>query len=80
MKRAEVELPDALYRQVEGLAVRLHLSVPELLSKAAEQMVLREAKTRPRANGGWRFPEGRHLGAFRAPVEDWRLLANEVAD
>jgi hypothetical protein len=80
MKRAEVQLPDALYQQVEGLAVRLHLSVPELLSKAAEQMVLRQVKTQPRANGGWRFPEGRHLGAFRAPVEDWRLLANEAAD
>lgn len=80
MKRAEVHLPDALYQQVEGLAVRLHLSVPEVLSKAAEQMVLRQAKTRPKANGGWQFPEGRHLGAFRAPVEDWRLLANEAVD
>ena len=60
--------------------MRLHLSVPELPSKAAEQMVGREAKTRPRANGGWQFPEGRHLGTFRARVEDWRLFANEVAD
>jgi hypothetical protein len=30
-------------------------------------------------NGDWRFPEGRQLGPFRAPVEDWRLLANETA-
>ena len=47
MKRAQVELPDALYRQVEGLAVCLHLSVPELLSNAAEQMVLRQVKAGP---------------------------------
>ena len=80
MRRAEVHLPDALYQQVEGLAVRLHLSVPELLSKAVEQMVRRETKPQPRADGGWRFPEGRHLGPFRSPVEDWRLLANEAAD
>lgn len=80
MKRAEVQLPDALYQQVEGLAVRLHVSVPELLSKAAEQMVLRQAKAQPNPNGGWRFPEGRQLGAFRVPVEDWRLLANDAAD
>jgi hypothetical protein len=80
MKQAEVQLPDALYQQVEGLAVRLHVSVPELLSRAAAQMVLRQAKAQPKANGGWRFPEGRHLGTFSAPVEDWRLLANEVAD
>ena len=80
MKRAEVQLPDALYQQVEGLAVHLHVSVPELLSQAAKQMVLRQAKTLPKPNGGWQFPEGRHLGTFRAPVEDWRLLANEAAD
>lgn len=80
MKRAEVQLPDALYQQVEGLAVSLHVSVAEVLSKAAEQMVLRQTKTQPKLNGGWRFPEGRHLGTFRAPLEDWRLLANEAAD
>jgi hypothetical protein len=80
MKRAEVQLPDALYQQVEGLAVRLRMSVPELLSTAAEQMVLRQAKPQPKPGGGWRFPEGYHLGAFLAPVEDWRLLANAAPD
>ena len=80
MKRAEVQLPDALYEQVEGLAVRLHVSVPELLSKAAEQMVIRQVKAQPSPNGGWRFPEGCQLGPFRVPVEDWRLLANEAED
>ena len=80
MKRAEVQLPDALYQQVEGLAVRLQVSVPELLSQAAEQMILRQPKAQPNPNSGWRFPEGRHLGTFLVPVEDWRLLANEAAD
>ena len=45
----------------------------------AEQMLRRQPGPPPPANGGWRFPEGRHLGPFRAPVEDWRLLANETA-
>lgn len=80
MKRAEVQLPDAIYQQVEGLAIQLHLTVPELLCKAAEQMVHRQFKPQTKPNGDWQFPEGRHLGAFRAPVEDWRLLANEAAD
>ena len=80
MKRAEVQLPDALYQQVEGLAVSLHLSVPKLLSRAAEEMVIRQAKAQSKPDSGWRFPEGRHLGAFHAPVEDWRLLANETPD
>ena len=79
MKRAEVQLPDMIYHQVEGLAAQLHLSVPEVLCQAAEQMLHRQGKPRSKPNGDWRFPEGHHLGAFRAPVEDWRLLANETA-
>ncbi len=75
-----MQLPEALYQQVEGLAVRLGVSVSELLSTAAEQMVLRQARRQPKPGGGWRFPEGYHLGAFRSPVEDWRLLANEAPD
>jgi hypothetical protein len=80
MKRAELQLPDALYDQVEGLAVQLRQSVPELLQRAAEQMVRRQPRRQPKPNGDWRFPEGRRLGVFRAPVEDWRLLANAAAE
>ncbi len=76
MKRAEVQLPDPLYQQVEGLAQQLHLSVPELLRQATEQMLRRQPSPPPPAHGGWHFPEGQHLGPFRAPVEDWRLLPN----
>jgi hypothetical protein len=79
MKRAEEQLPDTIYQQVEGLAAQLHLTVPEFLRQAAEQMVHRQPKLQSKPNGDWRFPQGRHLGAFRAPVEDWRLLANEIA-
>ena len=73
-----MQLLDPVYQQVEGLAGQLHLTVPELLCLAAEPMVNRQAKPKP--NGDWRFPEGPHLGAFRAPAEDWRLLANEAPD
>jgi hypothetical protein len=79
MKQAEVQLPDPLYQQVEGLARQLHLSVPELLRRAAEELVQHQLRPQPPPNGDWRFPEGRHLGPFRAPAEDWRLLANEPA-
>lgn len=78
MKKAELQLPDALYQQVEGLAAQFHMSVPELLCQAAEQLVRRRPQLMPAVPSDWRFPEGRHLGAFRAPVEDWRLLANEA--
>jgi predicted transcriptional regulator len=79
MKQAEVQLPDGLYQRVEELAKQLHVSVSEMLRLAAEQVVGREPKATPQPQGEWSFPEGRHLGAFRAPVEDWRLLANESA-
>ena len=79
MKRAEEQLPDAMHNQVEGLAEQLDLTVSEVLRQAAEQMLHRQAKPRSKPNGDWRFPEGRHLGTFRVPVEDWRLLANETA-
>jgi len=39
MKRAEVQLPDTMYVQVEGLAEQLHLTVPEVFRQAAEQML-----------------------------------------
>jgi len=80
MKRAEVELPDAVYQRIETLATHCHLTVPELLCQAAEQIARRQAKPEPTPNSDWRFPEGYHLGAFRAPEEDWRLLANEAND
>ena len=80
MRVAEVELPDAVYQQVEETASRLHLSVPGLLRALAEQAVQRKVKSPTGTQSNWRFPEGRHLGAFRTPVEDWRFLANETAD
>ena len=80
MKITEVRLPDTIYQQVERLAAQFHLTVPEFLCQAAEQIVQRQARPQPKPNGEWRFPEGRRLGAFRAPVGDWRPLANEAAD
>ena len=57
---------------------RLHVSVPELLRNAAEELVRNQARPQLKKNGDWRFPEGRNLGAFCAAVEDWRLQANEA--
>ena len=79
MKKAEVQLPDALYQQIEGLAGQLHTTVPDLMRKAVEQLVVQQAKPHLKNRSQWRFPEARHLGQFGAPVEDWRLLANEEA-
>lgn len=80
MKKAEVQLPDGLYQQVEGLAGQLHVSVPDLLRQAAEQMLAARPKiATPPGRTAWKFPEARRLGAFQTPADDWRLLANEDA-
>jgi hypothetical protein len=80
MKTTAVPLPDAVYYQVEILAARKQLTVPELLRQAAEQMVHLTAKPTLKPNDGWQFPVARHLGDIRVPAEDLRLLANEVGE
>ena len=79
MKKAEVQLPDGLYHQVEGLAGQLHVSVSDLLRQATEQMLAARPKILTPSRTAWKFPEARRLGAFQAPADDWRLLANEDA-
>ena len=79
MKKAEVQLPDGLYQQVEGLAGQLHVSVSDLLREAAEQMLAARPKILTPSRAAWKFPEGRRLGVFQSPADDWRLLANEDA-
>ncbi len=77
MKRAEVQLPDPLYQKVEGIAQHLHLSVPEVLCRAVEQLVNNQPLTSGATFADWRFPAALSLGQFNGLVEDWRLLANE---
>jgi hypothetical protein len=79
VKKAEVHLPDALYSEVEGLAGQMHTTVPELMRKAIEQMLVQRGRPKAQALTSWTFPEARHFGQFGAAVEDWRLLANEDA-
>jgi len=78
MKTAEVQLSDPIYCEFEKLAAELHLTVPELLQRTAEQLVQCKNGSKPARDVNWSFPESRHLGAFRAAVDDWRLLANET--
>jgi len=81
MKTTEIQLLEPLYDKVLGLADRLHLSMSEVLCKAAEELVQQEIEISGAQNEGkWLFPEGKHLGVFVAKSEDWRMLANEGAE
>ncbi len=77
MKRAEVQHPDPLHQKVEGIAQHLHLSVPEVLCRAVEQLLNNQTVPGGAPVADWRFLEALSLGQLNDPAEDWRLLANE---
>lgn len=73
MKKAEVQLPDGLYSQIETLAKRLHVTVADLLRRAAEQMITRPAETPP-SQRDWRFQKDSIWELFALPSRTgvWR--------
>jgi hypothetical protein len=78
MIRTQIQLPDALHEQAKRLAEEQEVSLTELVRRGLEHVV--------RLYGGgqapgpeWRLPEPLALGAFLAPVEDWRDLASAGA-
>jgi hypothetical protein len=76
MIKTQVQLPDALYRDAKRVAREREMSLAEVVRRGVEYITrlyppLHGAKT------AWRPPPPRHLGAFRARVEDWRLIATE---
>lgn len=75
MIRTQIQLPDSLYGHAKRLAERHEMSLAELVRRGLEHMVrLYRAGDTP--DPDWRLPEPLALGAFLAPVEDWRELAN----
>jgi hypothetical protein len=72
-----MDLPDPLYRQVKRLAEAQDWSITEVLRRGAEYMV--RVHGAGSAEDDWQPPKPRHLGSFRAPVEQWReeALADE---
>ncbi len=76
MIRTQIQLPDATYARLKRLSTRLEVSLAEILRRGAEYMLRVHAAG---AAADWELPEPLDLGAPLAPVEDWRLLANEPA-
>lgn len=75
-RRPQIQLPEELYREAKRVARERELSLAEVVRRGVEYItrVYPPARIPP---DEWRPPEPRALGAFRAPVRDWRLLANE---
>lgn len=76
MTRAQIHLPDHLYAEAKRIAAEQEMTLAEVFRRGLEVM----ARLYPRGRsteGPWELPKAMRLGAFRAPVEQWRELAND---
>ncbi len=76
MMRTQIQLPDELYREAKRVAAEREISFAEVVRRGIEY-ITRVYPPREQSGGSWSPPEPKHLGDFLAPVEDWRLLADE---
>ncbi|GAB4117170.1 MAG: antitoxin [Wenzhouxiangellaceae bacterium] len=74
MIRTQIQLPDELYREAKRIAAEQEISLAEVLRRGLEHMQ-RIYPPRPDQRP-WRPPAPISLGAFQAPEDDWRELAN----
>ena len=77
MKRTQIQLPDRLYERLMAQASYEESTLAELMRKAGEYYLSvnpsRASRSRP-----WIPPVPRNLGAFLAPEDRWRELAQDV--
>ena len=79
MTRTQILLPDALHARAKRIAEQHEISLSELIRRGLEHMV-RLYPSEPSEESAWKQPEPLELGAFQAPVERWRELANASGD
>ncbi|AYY13075.1 antitoxin [Actinobacteria bacterium YIM 96077] len=76
MIRTQVQLPDELHREARRLAEEQESTLADVIRRGLEYMV-RIYPRRADAGARWHPPAPRRLGSIRAPVEQWREIANE---
>ena len=79
MTKTQIQLPDDLYREAKRVAREREISLAEVVRRGVEYIV-RVYPPMPPEAPEWTPPHPRSLGTFQAPVEDWRLMANDPAD
>lgn len=75
MTRAQIHLPDRLYADAKRISQDQEMTLAEVFRRGLEMMV--RLYPEDRQAGSRQLPRALKLGAFRAPVERWRELANE---
>jgi hypothetical protein len=75
MIRTQIQLPDALYRDLKRLAAAKEWTLAETLRRASEHWLEIHSPDRIPVST-WKPPGPLSLGAFRSGPESWRELAN----
>jgi hypothetical protein len=76
MIKTQVQIPDDLYREAKRVASEREISLAEVMRRGLEYIV-RAYPPLQKDPRGWTPPTPRKLGGFRAPVSQWRELAND---
>jgi hypothetical protein len=74
MVKTQIQLPDHLFREAKRIAAEYEMSFAEVVRRSLERTM---PGYPPKSSAPWHPPEPLDLGPVLAPVEDWRLLANE---
>jgi hypothetical protein len=74
MVKTQIQLPDHLFREAKRIAAEYEMSFAEVVRRSLERTM---PGYPPRSSAPWHPPEPLDLGPVLAPVEEWRLLANE---
>jgi hypothetical protein len=76
MIKTQIQLPDELYAEAKRVAREREMSLAEVVRRGVEYItrVYPPVSKKPKS---WTLPPPSDMGEFLAPVEEWRLLAND---
>ena len=79
MIKTQVQFPDELYHEAKRVAREREMSFAEVVRRGVEY-IARAYPPLEEASSDWAPPPPVSLGVFKAPVSDWRLIANDPLD
>ena len=77
MVKTQIQLPDAMYKDLKNLALAKEWSLAETLRRAAE-LFLTTQPSSAITRQEWTLPKARRCGNFLAPENQWTELAHEA--
>lgn len=76
MTKAQVQIPDRLYRRAKQIAAAREWSFAEAVRRGLEHMTASQPSDA--GSGNWKLPPPRRCGAFLSEPGEWTQIAHEV--